>query len=124
HLTKDLREVVLPLLESPQAPAHRLERPDLALDLLGALVGVRRQPGQLAELHLEHVELVLEPGERERAGDALDRDAACGWVHERQLLEERSRNGNARGRHPLKVLDRLRAAGLDLIDERRQLLAV
>src|SRR2546425_2802688 len=50
----------------------------------------------------------LEPGERERAGDALDRDAACGRVHERQLLEERSRNGNARGRHPLKVLDRRR----------------
>src|SRR5207247_5800271 len=72
HLAEDLCEVVLPLLECPQASAHRLERADLALDLLRALIGVGCEPGQLAELHLEHVELVLEPGERERAGDALD----------------------------------------------------
>src|SRR5436309_3626189 len=124
HLAEDLREVVLPLLEGPQAPAYRLERADLALDLLRALVGVGRQPGQLAELHLEHVELVLEPGERERARDALDGDATRARVHERQLLEQRPRDGDARGGHLLEVLDRRHPTGLHLVDERRQLLAV
>src|SRR2546426_6858486 len=124
HLAEDLREVVLPLLQGPQAPAYRLERADLALDLLRALVGVGRQPGQLAELHLEHVELVFHPGERERARDALDGDAARARVHERQLLEQRPCDRDARCRHLLEVLDRRRAAGLRLVDERRQLLTV